>query len=141
MWVHDVRMLTPSRWTQSKLNMITHQANVGLIHSLSLAYPPASSAHSQTPEPAPNQATAPADKGDAIASTPSKPLKTTHRQKYEALLAATTRPPPHVLSASLAVGGIVKSDPIAGKVSKGFWGPGRDGPLSDFRNTPCTDLH
>jgi hypothetical protein len=53
--------------------------------------------------------------------------KMTHRQRYEALLAATTRPAPYVLSAGMTVGGVVRSDSISGKVSKGFWGPGRDG--------------
>lgn len=57
--------------------------------------------------------------------------KMTHRQKYEAVLAATTRPPPYMLSASLFMGGVVRSDPISGKVSKGFWGPGRDGKWTD----------
>jgi hypothetical protein len=51
----------------------------------------------------------------------------THRQKYEALIAATTRPAPYILSASIFMGSIVRSDPLSGKTSKGFWGPGRGG--------------
>lgn len=60
----------------------------------------------------------------------SSPAKMTARQKYDARIAATTRPPPAVYSAGLGPGAIVKSDPISGKVSKGFWGAGRDGQSS-----------
>jgi len=121
--------------------MAIHHPSIGLIHSLSLAYP------SYVP-PAPKMLVVgkthqtPTKDGIAAStslspSTPSMngdgqtpsstPTKMTHRQKYEALLAATTRPAPYVLSAGLAVGGVVRSDPISGKLSKGFWGPGRDG--------------
>lgn len=43
----------------------------------------------------------------------------TQRERYEAL---APRPPPYVLSAGLDVG-VVRSDPLTAKVSKGFWSP------------------
>lgn len=116
--------------------MVIHHPPLGLIHTLSLSYPqyspPAPKSlivgkqHSTPAKagpstPAPVQ---PVNGNDPSSSTPSK---MTHRQKYEALIAATTRPAPYVLSASLFLGSIVRSDPLSGKASKGFWGPGKDG--------------
>jgi hypothetical protein len=97
--------------------MAIHHPPVGLIHSLSLSYPP-------------------------FVPTQAKPGldKLTHRQKYEALLAASTRPAPYVLSAGLGVGGVVRSDPFSGKVSKGFWGPGRDGKAARVIWLTCSQL-
>ena len=60
--------------------------------------------------------------GKTRSSTPVEG-KSTLKEKYEAHIATTTRPAPYVLSAGLAVGGIVRSDPISGKPSKGYWGP------------------
>lgn len=128
-----------SRWTVSKQDMVIHHPPIGLIHSLSLSYPTYSpptprslvvgKTH-QTPSKAGSSSTpssTPSANGDEPAS--STPSKMTHRQKYEALIAATTRPAPYVLSASMFLGSIVRSDPLSGKASKGFWGPGRDGKL------------
>jgi hypothetical protein len=108
--------------------MVVHYPPLGLIQSISLSYPtyspppprslvvgksqPGSSSSSATPVPS-NEA--------------NTPTKMTHRQKYEALIAATTRPAPYILSASIFMGSIVRSDPLSGKTSKGFWGPGRGG--------------
>nr|XP_018261760.1 uncharacterized protein I303_06204 [Kwoniella dejecticola CBS 10117]OBR83918.1 hypothetical protein I303_06204 [Kwoniella dejecticola CBS 10117] len=136
-----------SRWTDSKASMVVHTPPAGLIHSLSLSYPAFVPAPTKSLVVGKNHQT-PNIKGkspilkpttpttvEASSSTPT-PAKMTHRQKYEALLAATTRPPPHVLSASLVFGGVVRSDPISGKVSKGFWGPGRD---ANFHLRPHLD--
>lgn len=121
----------------SKAVSAVHHPPVGLIQSLSLSYPPyiASPARLVVGK---NQPTSKAPPSPSLAepSTPSPAAKMTHRQKYEALLAATTRPAPYVLSASLAVGGIVRSDPISGKVTKGYWGPGRD---ANFHLRPHLD--
>lgn len=106
---------------------------MGFIDAISLSYPPflppapkklvVGKTH-QTPSK-------PGVAGDETAPTEAEsshtPTKMTHRQKYEALLATTTRPPPYVLSAGLGAGGVVRSDPISGKASKGYWGPSRHG--------------
>ncbi|WWD02114.1 hypothetical protein V865_000152 [Kwoniella europaea PYCC6329] len=149
-----------NRWTESKASMVIHTPPTGLVHSLSLSYPPFIPAPSkslvvgknhQTPTKGraspillattsqsantePSSSTLPSTPGGEVHSP--TPTKLTHRQKYEAILAATTRPPPHVLSASLVNGGVVRSDPISGKVSKGFWGPGRD---ANFHLRPHLD--
>ena len=117
---------------------MVHQPHVGLINALSLSYPsnpPAMTSKKltvgkvhQTPS---KGSTSPrmlavGSPSDHLSVSPEAP-KMSHREKYEALLAATTRPAPYVLSAGLEVGGIVRSDPISGKVSKGFWGPSREG--------------
>lgn len=119
--------------------MVVHHPPLGLIHSLSLSYPtyapPAPKSlvvgktHSTPSKPGPSStpSSTPSLHGDEP-TTPT-PSKLTHRQKYEQLIAATTRPAPYVLSASLFLGSIVRSDPLSGKASKGFWGPGRDGKL------------
>mgnify|MGYP006876479877 CR=1 FL=1 len=117
------------RWATSKASSVIHHPSVGLIHSLSLSYP--------VLHPKPrglvgkvHDAVGANDSGETEGSEspiPPSPAKMTARQKYDARIAATTRPPPAVLSAGLGPGAIVKSDPISGKVSKGFWGPGRDG--------------
>lgn len=116
-----------------------HTPPTGLIHSISLYYPPFLPSNSKGLVIGKNRQPTPKDKvaytsklgedGDNVLQ-PTTP-KMTHRQKYEAVLAATTRPPPYMLSASLFMGGVVRSDPISGKVSKGFWGPGRDGEWTD----------
>jgi hypothetical protein len=119
--------------------MILHHPPLGLIESISLSYPtyapPApkslvvGKSHS-SPTTAglnvPSHQPASPVEGEEPVSTPTK---LTHRQKYEALIAATTRPAPYILSSSLFMGSIVRSDPLSGKPSKGFWGPGRDGKL------------
>lgn len=128
--------LTSRRWVASKQSMVIHSPPVGLIHSLSLSYPPYVPA---PPKPlvvgkthaTPTKHLAPSPEADQVSPGPDSPsldtpTKMTHRQRYEALLAATTRAPPFVLSAGLDVGGVIRSDPISGKVSKGYWGPGRD---------------
>ncbi|KAK4689613.1 hypothetical protein P7C73_g477, partial [Tremellales sp. Uapishka_1] len=126
------------RWTVSRAAMVLHQPPVGILHSLSLSYP-----HFLPPKPVSKplvvgrslssptngaSETPPQAAGDQAPTPP----KMSHRAKYEALLAATTRPPPFILSAGLETGGLVKSDPFTGKVSKGFWGPGRDGEILDI---------
>ncbi|OCF32653.1 hypothetical protein I316_05574 [Kwoniella heveanensis BCC8398] len=141
------------RWTDSKASMVIHTPPTSLIHNLSLSYPPfvpavprslvvgknhASSKGTTSPSllatPAtPQSTTGESFKNDASLATPTK---LTHRQKYEAMLAATTRPPPYIMSATLVYGGVVRSDPISGKVSKGFWGPGRD---ANFHLRPHLD--
>lgn len=126
-----------SRWTSSKAVPSYHHPPVGLIHALSLSYPPyvpsppklVVGKASQTPTKASSSVPA------VAADSPETP-KMTHRQKYEALLASTTRPAPYILSASLAAGGVVRSDPISGKVTKGYWGPGRD---ANFHLRPHLD--
>lgn len=108
--------LTHSNWTGSKANGVTHHPSVGPIHRLSLCYP---------------LSTRPALVVGKIRGldSPAGPnpgnngSKTSRREKYEAHIAHTTRPPPYILSAGLAVGGVVRSDPLSGKVSKGYWGP------------------
>nr|XP_031863898.1 uncharacterized protein CI109_000542 [Kwoniella shandongensis]KAA5530970.1 hypothetical protein CI109_000542 [Kwoniella shandongensis] len=146
------------RWTSSKAGIVKHTPPAGLIHSISLSYPPFVPApprslvvgkNHHTPTKGktssvsviatPSSSYAPETNGDgqAEASTSSLVIpKMTHRQKYESMLAATTRPPPYVLSASLVTGGMVRSDPINGKVSKGYWGPGRD---ANFHLRPHLD--
>jgi hypothetical protein len=130
-----------SRWIASKQNMVIHHPPLGLIHSLSLSYltyaPPAprslvvGKTHSTPSKPGPlsTPSSTPSVNGDEPSSSTVSltPRKLTHRQKYEQLIASTTRPAPFVLSASLFLGSIVRSDPLSGKASKGFWGPGRDG--------------
>jgi hypothetical protein len=103
---------------------VVHYPPLGLIESISLSYP--------TYSPPPPRSLV-VGKGQhsasAGSSTPetSTPTKMTHRQKYEALIAATTRPAPYILSSSVFMGSIVRSDPLSGKTSKGFWAPGRGG--------------
>jgi hypothetical protein len=92
-------------WASSNASGKAHQPNVGPIHRLSLAYP---------------QSTRPGLLGS---STSVDTPRTTLKEKYEAHIATTTRPAPYVLSAGLSVGGIVRSDPLSGKLSKGYWGP------------------
>ncbi|WWC90437.1 uncharacterized protein L201_005372 [Kwoniella dendrophila CBS 6074] len=153
-----------SRWIDSKASMVIHTPPTGLINTLSLSYPPFIPAPTKSLVVGKNHQTPTKSKSSfvSLATTPASPetinaegsssnslftptpaeassptpTKLTHRQKYEAILAATTRPPPHVLSASLYFGGVVKSDPISGKVSKGYWGPGRD---SNFHLRPHHD--
>jgi len=98
------------RWTESKAKAIAHVplGHEDIIDSISLSYAPFVSR------------TETLNVGDR-----SPEVKMSHRAKYEALLAATTRPPPYVLS--MGMKGVVKSDPFGPKVSKGFWGPGTEG--------------
>ena len=111
------------RWLESKADPTTHLPSVGLIHSLSLSYP----LHPVKPRGTVGKVHDAVDGDVPEGSSHASPAKLTARQKYDARIAATTRPPPTVLSAGLGHGAIVKSDPISCKVSKGFWGPGRDG--------------
>ncbi|KAL7419845.1 hypothetical protein Q5752_005761 [Cryptotrichosporon argae] len=130
------------RWTASKASMVVTDPQHNLIHSLSLSYPPFAPAapklvvgkHHATPlkhagstppSPAPPSPSLGTGSSAALADTPSTP-RLAHRQKYEAMIAASTRPPPFVLSACLGSGAVVKSDPLGGKVSKGYWGPDQD---------------
>ena len=131
------------RWTGSKASPVSHHPPIGLIHALSLSYPIPTSgrqrelvvgkAHSRINSNilSPQCLPTPDPSGALESSGSTAPTKMTHRQKYEALMAATTRPAPYVLSASLGMAAIVRSDPLSGKVSKGFWGPGRDGELTN----------
>jgi len=124
-----------SRWTGSKQDMVVHYPPLGLIESISLSYPtysppPPRSLVVGKSQPASSSSSAPAPSNEA-----NTPTKMTHRQKYEALIAATTRPAPYVLSASLFMGSIVRSDPLSGKTSKGFWGPGRGGESTSAMST------
>jgi hypothetical protein len=87
------------RIVTSRSRPLTHHPSVGLIHIVSLSYP--------------------------LPPTPIAIPRPTLRQRYDARIAATTRPPPHILSAGF--GAIVKSDPASGKITKGFWGPSPNG--------------
>lgn len=121
--------------------MVIHHPPLGLIHSLSLSYPtyapPAPKSlvvgktHHTPSKPGPSTPSSSTSTNGDEGATTSTPGKMTHRQKYEALIASTTRPAPYVLSSSMFLGSIVRSDPMSGKASKGFWGPGRDGKLHD----------
>lgn len=139
------------RWIGSKQAMVVHHPQTDLIDAISLSYPPfappaarqlvvgknhpTALATPSRPAAASSEITpltagspTPSANGTESVSTPSpKTPKMTHRQKYEALLAATTRPAPYLLSVSLASSAVVRSDPLSGKVSKGFWGPGQNG--------------
>ena len=86
----------------SKSHPLTHYPSVGVIQTVSLSYP--------------------------LPSAPTPASRPTQRQRYDARIAATTRPPPHILSAGY--GAIVKSDPASGKITKGFWGPSPNGKSS-----------
>ncbi|XAO25923.1 hypothetical protein I312_104756 [Cryptococcus bacillisporus CA1280] len=131
-------------WTDSKTSIVMHTPPTGLIHSISLYYPPFLPSNSKSLVIGKNRQPTPKDKvvytsklgEDGVNALQPTTPKMTHRQKYEAVLAATTRPPPYILSASLFMGGVVRSDPISGKVSKGFWGPGRD---ANFHIRPHID--
>ncbi|TYJ52579.1 hypothetical protein B9479_006829 [Cryptococcus floricola] len=123
-----LRML--ERWQISKSSIVVHTPPTGLIHSISLSYPP------HTPAPS---------KGLTVGKTRNKlspkllpatdqPHHT--RQRHDTVPPSVTRSPPYMLSASLFAGGVVRSDPITGKVSKGFWGPSRD---SNFHLRPTID--
>lgn len=57
--------------------------------------------------------------------------KLSHRQRYEAIKAVSTRPTPSLYCASQEHAAVIKSDPLTGKVSKGVWGPTEEGEL-DF---------
>ncbi|ODN87377.1 hypothetical protein L198_07001 [Cryptococcus wingfieldii CBS 7118] len=122
-----LRML--ERWQISKSSIVVHTPPTGLIHSISLSYPP------HTPAPS---------KGLTVGKTRNKlspkllPTDQPHhtRQKVDTVPPSVTRSPPYLLSASLFAGGVVRSDPITGKVSKGFWGPSRD---SNFHLRPTID--
>ncbi|WVF67598.1 hypothetical protein IAT40_002356 [Kwoniella sp. CBS 6097] len=141
------------RWIDSKASMVIHTPPTSLIHNLSLSYPPfvpapprslivgknhASNKGKTSPILLATPATPQSGDGESTNNDilPATPTKLTHRQKYEAILAATTRPPPYIMSATLVYGGVVRSDPISGKVSKGFWGPGRD---ANFHLRPHLD--
>jgi len=106
--------------------MVVHYPPLGLIESISLSYPTYSPPPPRSLIVGKGQHSA---NGGASSSNQevSTPTKMTHRQKYEALIAATTRPAPYILSSSVFMGSIVRSDPLSGKTSKGFWGPGRGG--------------
>ncbi|WVR09372.1 hypothetical protein IAU60_006439 [Kwoniella sp. DSM 27419] len=106
---------TPASVVATPATVAATPASVALT-SASAASNPASDTAS-TPAPPPPD-------------TPPTSAKLTHRQKYEAILAATTRPPPHVYTASVFSGAVVRSDPVGGKSTKGYWGPGRDGTWS-----------
>ncbi|ORX38274.1 hypothetical protein BD324DRAFT_620221 [Kockovaella imperatae] len=122
-----------NRWTASKANHTLHLPNVGLIRGFSLFYPQPTNL--SVPPDGKSQPATPTKSGSATPQPPNltpvkgassvgpTPPKLTHRQKYEALLAASTRPAPYVLSAGLDAGAVVRSDPLSGKVSKGYWGP------------------
>ncbi|WVQ95174.1 hypothetical protein IAU59_002268 [Kwoniella sp. CBS 9459] len=139
------------RWTDSKAGMVIHTPPTSLIHNLSLSYPPFVPAAPRSLVVGKNHATSKGKTSPSLLATPSAPqagdatnndslpstpTKLTHRQKYEAILAATTRPPPYIMSATLVYGGVVRSDPISGRVTKGFWGPGRD---ANFHLRPHLD--
>lgn len=100
---------------------------VVMVHSMSLSYPP--NLNSSKARGVPGKMSGGSGSGAASPSpsTPTPGQKLSHRQKYEAMIAVSTRPPPVLYSAGMEVGALVKSDPITGKVSKGFWGPGPDG--------------
>ncbi|ODN73046.1 hypothetical protein L202_08441 [Cryptococcus amylolentus CBS 6039] len=122
-----LRML--ERWQISKSSIVVHTPPTGLIHSISLSYPP------HTPAPS---------KGLTVGKTRNKlspklpPADQPHhtRQRHDTVPPSVTRSPPYMLSASLFAGGVVRSDPITGKVSKGFWGPSRD---ANFHLRPTID--
>lgn len=139
------------RWIGSKQAMVLHHPQTDLIDAISLSYPPFTppaspqlvvgknhpTASATPTRPAadptgisphtPASPTPSANETESVASPNPRTPKMTHRQKYEALLAATTRPAPYLLSVSLSSSAVVRSDPLSGKVSKGFWGPGQNG--------------
>ncbi|WVN86154.1 uncharacterized protein L203_101315 [Cryptococcus depauperatus CBS 7841] len=129
-------------WTTSKANLVLHTPPTGLIHSISLCYPPSIPIMPKNLVIGKNRHLIPSQASPIYAEKLGQSCslsprgKTTYRQKYEATIAAKTRPPPYMLSASLFMGGVVRSDPISGKVSKGFWGPGRD---ANFHLRPYMD--
>lgn len=119
--------LTCRRWMASKAPNLVHMPMVVMVHSMSLSYPPHlnPSRARGVPGKMVNGSGSGAASSSPSSSAPGQKL--THRQKYEAMIAVSTRPPPVLYSAGMEVGALVKSDPITGKVSKGFWGPGPDG--------------
>jgi len=143
--------LAYSRWISSKATHVIHSPQVMMVDAFSLSYPPLVPATPkplvvgkthQTPVKPVSQTTAapvasgispPTPSTSTISTpTPSPAPKMTHRQRYEMLLSQTTRPAPYILSTCHRTEAIVRSDPLSGKVSKGFWGPHASGELSTY---------
>lgn len=118
--------LTSRRWTASRASSVDHQPLLVKVHAMSLSYPP------HFPNPKAGSITSgkmgrSSGSGSNTPNTPSPAAKMSHRQKYEAMLAVSSRPSPALYSVGMEVAAVVKSDPLSGKVTKGFWGPGQDG--------------
>ena len=116
-------MADQRRWSSSKAQQLSYDPSAGPIDVLSLSYPvrgPKTRGtvgkvhHSAAAKQAVNQ------EGPS-----SSPAKMTHREKYDALIASTARPPPMILCGGVEISAVVKTDPLTGKVSRGFWGPSR----------------
>ncbi|WVQ77637.1 hypothetical protein IAR50_007325 [Cryptococcus sp. DSM 104548] len=127
------RMRMLERWQISKTSIVVHTPPTSLIHSISLSYPP----H----VPAPSKGLTVGKTRNAKLSPKLAPADQPHppptvRQRLDTVPPSVTRSPPYMLSASLFTGGVVRSDPITGKVSKGFWGPSRD---ANFHLRPTID--
>ncbi|WOO78378.1 uncharacterized protein LOC62_02G001926 [Vanrija pseudolonga] len=119
------------RWTASRTTFVVHHPLTVVVHNMSLSYPPHQASHKAGPlvvgkmhQTTPSKS--PGASGADSPHTPSPAAKMSHRQKYEAMLAVSSRPPPSLFCAGMEVGALVRSDPLTGKVSKGFWGPGQD---------------
>lgn len=111
------------RWTASRASNVVHQPLLVKVNAMSLSYPP----HLPNPKAgAVSSGRAGRSSGYNTPAAPSSTAKLSHRQKYEAMLAVSSRPPPSLYSVGMEVAAVVKSDPLSGKVSKGFWGPGQD---------------
>jgi hypothetical protein len=115
--------LTLRRWVNSRTSSVVHIPVNVLVNSLSLSYPPQLGPPKITPLVVGKMT------GGGQSPASDSPVKMSHRQKYETMLAVSSRPPPTLYSAGLDNSALVKSDPLTGKVSKGFWGPGQDGEL------------
>lgn len=121
------------RWVASRTSTVVHIPVNVLVRSLSLAYPPPASTKNTVLVV--GKMTTGGGSGSASPAS-TTPTKMSHRQKYENMLAVSTRTPPTLFSVGLDNSALVKSDPLTGKVTKGFWGPGQDGAF--FKKEPCT---
>ncbi|BEI84834.1 hypothetical protein CcaverHIS002_0502350 [Cutaneotrichosporon cavernicola] len=104
------------RWLVSRSSNVIHHPFPVLINKMSLSYPPLLP-----------HAKAPMVVGKMSNSGSNSPAgssaKISHRQRYEAMKAVSTRPSPVLYCASQEHAAVIKSDPLTGKVSKGVWGP------------------
>ncbi len=107
----------------SRSSNVVHHPFPVLINKMSLSYPPLLP-----------HAKAPMVVGKMSKSGSNSPAgssaKLSHRQRYEAMKAVSTRPAPALYCASQEHAAVIKSDPLTGKVSKGVWGPTEEGKLA-----------
>lgn len=104
----------------SRTSNVIHHPFPVLINKMSLSYPPLMP-----------HAKAPMVVGKMSKSGSNSPAgssaKLSHRQRYEAMKAVSTRSAPALYCASQEHAAVIKSDPLTGKVSKGVWGPTEEG--------------